>query len=465
MADNTRAELWINSWGPIEEGSISVKPLTVFIGPNNTGKSYTAMLYYGIMRGLQTILGGPNLSIIVLQIIVDSVLQHLEEKLISGRRDLIEQITLEAINEYLEDGSKAVLSSLERTFSSKLENLVKQGSQRAEVSFRIHGKSSRVEGSLTIASGGYDARLSIKVAEDLMKELFKEPAPLADILSAIRDDLPSVSAGIYYLPASRSGVLQSYKTIASAILSAAPIIPLRGAEIPGVSGPIADFLTAMINIGVKIPEKRSEGVGEVLRYLEEEILGGEVLLETEEAYGVKFASSILYKFGGRSIPITGASSSVGELSPLAIFLKYLVRPGDTLIIEEPEAHLHPRAQVRMARLISLMVNKLGLSLIITTHSPELLAALNELIALSTLEDKDIDELGYKRELAIHPDTIAVYRFRREAKGAWVERLNITDEGIPEDEFLEVSKELYESSMKIYYKRQRGKSAEEKGSGC
>ena len=58
---------------------------------------------------------------------------------------------------------------------------------------------------------------------------------------------------------------------------------------------------------------------------------------------------------------------VSELAPLILFLKYLVRPGDLLILEEPESHLHPAAQRRLARGIVRLVNA-GVKVLITTHS-------------------------------------------------------------------------------------------------
>lgn len=36
----------VRDFGPIKEGSATLKPLTVLIGPNNTGKSYFALLAY-----------------------------------------------------------------------------------------------------------------------------------------------------------------------------------------------------------------------------------------------------------------------------------------------------------------------------------------------------------------------------------------------------------------------------------
>lgn len=37
-------ELGIRDFGPIREGRIRLRPLTIFIGPNNSGKSYAALL-------------------------------------------------------------------------------------------------------------------------------------------------------------------------------------------------------------------------------------------------------------------------------------------------------------------------------------------------------------------------------------------------------------------------------------
>ena len=39
----------VKDFGPIIEGSVELKPLTVFIGPNNSGKSHLATLVYALM--------------------------------------------------------------------------------------------------------------------------------------------------------------------------------------------------------------------------------------------------------------------------------------------------------------------------------------------------------------------------------------------------------------------------------
>ena len=45
-----RIELEVNDFGPVVEARIDLRPLTVFVGPSNTGKSYLAILIYALHR-------------------------------------------------------------------------------------------------------------------------------------------------------------------------------------------------------------------------------------------------------------------------------------------------------------------------------------------------------------------------------------------------------------------------------
>ena len=47
----------IEHFGPIERAGVDVRPLTVFIGPSNTGKSYLAVLIYALHRSLRMAYG------------------------------------------------------------------------------------------------------------------------------------------------------------------------------------------------------------------------------------------------------------------------------------------------------------------------------------------------------------------------------------------------------------------------
>lgn len=86
------------------------------------------------------------------------------------------------------------------------------------------------------------------------------------------------------------------------------------------------------------------------------------------------------------IPLHMASSSARGLSDLYFFLKHVAAPNHLLIIDEPESHLDTRNQIRLARMLSRLV-RLGIKILITTHSDYLLKEINNLIMLSHLPEE------------------------------------------------------------------------------
>ena len=50
LAKQYALELEVANFGPIVEAKIDLRPLTVFVGPSNTGKSYLAILIYALHR-------------------------------------------------------------------------------------------------------------------------------------------------------------------------------------------------------------------------------------------------------------------------------------------------------------------------------------------------------------------------------------------------------------------------------
>lgn len=74
---------------------------------------------------------------------------------------------------------------------------------------------------------------------------------------------------------------------------------------------------------------------------------------------------------------------------LNLLFYYLVRPERILfIIEEPESHLFPESQKAVTELIAL-VNNCGHSVMLTTHSPYVLGALNNLLYAHTIQTRHL----------------------------------------------------------------------------
>ncbi|WP_418904176.1 AAA family ATPase [Moorena producens] len=133
--------------------------------------------------------------------------------------------------------------------------------------------------------------------------------------------------------------------------------------------------------------------------LVKKVLCGEHIQEKGEDF-VKMAD-------GRRISIANSSSGQQATFPLTIMLSALPfsvydrSAGQTVYIEEPEAHLFPSAQRNMVELIACVFNsdpqKQKLQFFITTHSPYVLTAINNLIQAGMLYEESSQDTLPKLE--------------------------------------------------------------------
>jgi hypothetical protein len=187
-----------------------------------------------------------------------------------------------------------------------------------------------------------------------------------------------------------------------------------------VIGPVSSFIEMfreILEIGPKEVENRKRAAhnnGNIQMYcdladvLETEILAGNVAFSTDEPDPRR---DILFQPTQNvhmEIPI--ASSMVKELSSLVLYLRYLAKPGELVIIDEPEMNLHPLAQVKIIELLAALVNA-GLHILITTHSTYVVDHLGNLIEASRHAKKEeiIGKFMLEREDAfIDQEKVSVY---------------------------------------------------------
>lgn len=105
-----------------------------------------------------------------------------------------------------------------------------------------------------------------------------------------------------------------------------------------------------------------------------------------------------------------ASSSVRSLLILWYWLRFDAKPGDMLMLDEPELNLHPANQRRMARFLAQLVNH-RISVFITTHSDYIIKEFNTLIMLAQRKphmEKVREAQGYKIDELLTPEKVALY---------------------------------------------------------
>lgn len=123
----------------------------------------------------------------------------------------------------------------------------------------------------------------------------------------------------------------------------------------------------------------------------------------------------------RQVELVNSSSGQQETLPLTITLETIAYDlpdigGNSIYIEEPESHIFPTAQKSIVELISTVYNarKDSLQFFITTHSPYILTAFNNLIQAGILaEDATEEKIEQISHLVpqtrfLNPDKVAVY---------------------------------------------------------
>jgi len=99
-----------------------------------------------------------------------------------------------------------------------------------------------------------------------------------------------------------------------------------------------------------------------------------------------------------------------------VFTNVLYNEVTFRVIEEPEAHLHPIAQKRLMHIIALMRNHVDSQIVLTTHSPYLLAVLQNLL---TAGQQSVDSPDATTEIQgrvsefcwLLPDDVEVYHLK------------------------------------------------------
>lgn len=87
--------------------------------------------------------------------------------------------------------------------------------------------------------------------------------------------------------------------------------------------------------------------------------------------------------GGPDVALTDVGFGVSQILPVIVLL-YYVPAGSTIILEQPEIHLHPLAQAELADLIINVSTHRNIQVIIETHSEHLLLRLQRRVAESTI---------------------------------------------------------------------------------
>ncbi len=429
----------IANLGVIEKAEIDLKPLTVFIGGNGTGKTWTAYTLasilgeYGCERYWQAYIDKNTKQ--RYSIIDNAVEEFLQEGTV--RIDLID-FAEEYAELYINDVSNLAHSWMNKFLATERVDFEKmkinfdlaEAKQEIFDNIKSHvskqqfyfGSSSKNTLNILKELGENSIYFYIvSVSEEsIFKKLPKrvfEQILLQETFGIIHRSFYSET---YILPTERTGVIpffssatkiQDYEYFEDVDENGENIVPRI------LSVPVQDLKFTLESVYVKTFTDREEEiqiypqVSEYIRLaeiLENDILGGKVNVDDSG-----FDQEILYQPSENvKLEMAVSSSMVKELAPLVLYLRHLALPNELLIIDEPEMNLHPAAQVEITEFLAMLVQA-GLKVLITTHSPYIVDHLSNLMKAAKYEDKEsLKERFYleRTDAFIPQEKVSVYLF-------------------------------------------------------
>ncbi len=462
-------KLRIKNLGAVHDASLEIKPFTVFVGPNNTGKTQTAYVIGGILGkwGVQSYTNAyiNNKLSESYPLIENAFKKFLKNG--NAKIDVPEFLNCHG-QEYFENLAKYTPNWIQKFFSTKKMNF-----DNFEIGFEdwemIHENilknylKTKIEAKLSVTETGQALITIIKEIDEYNffivshEKAVQEEFPqneikrlfFATFLTGIH---AAIYPGVFFFPAERTGFisfllpLQRKKTIESKTETGGKVLPV----------PIADMFETIVNIyfhGDILKRKEEAKTNkDVKLYLElsdilqKEIIGGSVDFSIPET---NVPRDLIVKWQHEeniTLDMPVLSSAVKDLTPLALFLTYTARQNHLIVIDEPEMNLHPRAQAQFVEFMAMMVNS-GLKVLITTHSPYIVDHLTNLIKAEKYKQKDKlkDKFFLHRKNAfISQDKVGVYLF-----GENTAKNILSDDGsIDWDTFSTITDEIMQISLDL-----------------
>ena len=491
-----KLELEVTDFGPIAKAELDLRPLTVFVGASNTGKSYLAILIYAFHRYFSETVRSPHRRYRrryrkpsaesgtgSARKAMDALAETLkkltpEDKL----TDLLPPEVWSFIRSRLDAFSRgeAIGNEIIRCFGiDDLEALVRKGCGPATVVIRRHFSEQSKPAVLRLVLKSRGAEFRTKIPEgtaiqideedDLEEHVVESTNEPADsfawrLIEIVGDsDLRQITGPLhfpaFYLPADRTGIMHAHRAVVSAVIGSASMTGLRPTtRTPMLSGVLTDFLRQLIELDHP-QDARQESSRQLDKQIEQSMLGGSVKVDQSELIG--YPRFTFHPDGWKdALPLMNASSMVSELAPVVLYLRHLVGRDNVLIIEEPESHLHPAMQVEFTRQLAMMVRS-GIRLIVTTHSEWVLEELANTVQRSALPvDRRQEVAG--TDVALHPGDVGAWLFQQDygtPSGSLVKEVKLDEEiGVYPTDYDAVSEALYNENVKIF-NRIQGSNAE------
>lgn len=383
----------IRNFGPIKELRLDIKDFSIFIGPQASGKSTLA----------KTIFFFKSLNDDLVKYLIDSINSKDFSKSIGTYSKIIRQKFLDYFGatfhlnglyiKYnysesvwicitIEPTHKYVTPEFSNDFKSSFLGLINEANDFA---ISVSQRNPSFLTSKDLLQYDYDKRKFISYLKTKCNDIFQEDRELIfipagrSLLATLSDQLQFISPrSLDFLMRTFIDKINIVRSIFNKSLS--ELITERR-------------LLTQLDIDYSKTKLAEEIIHKILRGKYQFDKDGEKIYFNSDKYvKLSFSSS-------------GQQESLWIL--LLLFLIILEKQSVFIVIEEPEAHLFPEAQKEISNLIALMSNNEKAQVIITTHSPYILASLNNLILAHKTGTSHQESVSRKvnKNLWINPDSV------------------------------------------------------------
>lgn len=409
-------KIQVKDLGAIKEAGIDLdKPLTLFCGENNTGKTYLAFIIYALTR--MKISKSP-FKINIPKLIEDGfiILKIDEIQLFKYKNNMIDEIksNLNTIFGISEELAEQMLSDFQITFDSdlekckfKLKNLeLNQNMSVNEHKFKIIKNKNELSLNIKIIEGiDYSSVLESEVFEFILSSIIANRLAFYPISNSVIFPVERNSIFTFSreLSLSRNILIEQMQKLSKG----EKISPFDYLKNSSNRYPLAIRDGLNVSNDLQEIQKNKSDFFNIASEIEEKLLHG-TLSVTKEG-DVQFTTN---KNKGKKLPIHMSASIVKTLSSLVFYLKYIAEKNDLIIIDEPEMNLHPDNQILLTKIFAKLLSN-GFRLLISTHSDYIIREFNNIIMTSSgnqVVQKSAVKHNYDLNDAIKPENVGCYYF-------------------------------------------------------
>ena len=457
--------LSVKNFGPINDAEINISPLTIFVGKNSSGKSFLSSLIHSLSNPFNhNTHRFPAHSLNYLIKNNPELLKDFEDKF-KDYLKLKPSFTDEAFSYPLNDFIKLINEGFGKCYIKLIENELKNN-WKTNINNLNRMKQYPFELKYNeITFVNENGKLIIPNFSNKIRKLFKAINFINPIGVKISIDEKHIHINLDYSlwmkiygdDETISLAQLIYVLVVNKLINKLQInsyyIPVDGRIFKDFNSFMADNFNGAIDSStiekefltnlLKVNEATPEGYFYNLACeLENEINKGEIQIKNGD---LKDEIVFIDYKNNMEFDLNLVSSSVHELIPIIIYLKYYLNKGDILIIEEIENHLHPENQLILVKYLVKALNQ-GLNIILTTHSDYILEKFNNLIQLGNCNKEVFNHLNYDESCILDYKNVSIYNFKKNADYSYTPHvIDVNFTGFSEDNFSEVIDELYNES--------------------